>query len=125
MTYDYIKELKDKRKITNQQLSDLSGVPLSSLTRILTGQTENPSFQSICDIVTALGGSIDEMTGIKSAEPQPVQNNPVIKLMEKVIENKDKWLFRMFVACCVVVLFVFSITIADILNGTIGFVRYG
>ena len=30
-----LKELKDKRKLTNQQLADLSGVPIGTINRIL------------------------------------------------------------------------------------------
>ena len=40
-----LKELKDKRKLTNQQLADLSGVPLGTINRILSGQTDNPAFR--------------------------------------------------------------------------------
>ena len=37
-----LKLLKEKRKLTNQQLSDLSGVPVGTINRILSGQTDNP-----------------------------------------------------------------------------------
>ena len=56
-----LKLLKEKRKLTNQQLSDLSGVPVGTINRILSGQTDNPSFQTVCDMVMAMdllhGGS--------------------------------------------------------------------
>ena len=40
-----LKLLKEKRKLTNQQLSDLSGVPVGTINRILSGQTDNPAFR--------------------------------------------------------------------------------
>lgn len=125
MIHEYLQRLKDKRKLTNQQLADLSGVPISSVQRILAGQTDNPSYQSICDLTTALGGSMDELAGIKS-EPaeQAVENTAMYKLMENIIVEKDRWIMRLFIVCCVVVGVVFAITMIDILNGAIGFVRY-
>ena len=54
-----LKLLKEKRKLTNQQLSDLSGVPVGTINRILAGQTDNPSLQTVCDMVMARHGSLD------------------------------------------------------------------
>ena len=65
-----LKLLKEKRKLTNQQLSDLSGVPVGTINRILSGQTDNPSFQTVCDMVMAMDGSLDELVGIQQEIPQ-------------------------------------------------------
>ena len=66
-----LKLLKEKRKLTNQQLSDLSGVPVGTINRILSGQTDNPSFQTVCDMVMAMDGSLDELVGIQQKMPVP------------------------------------------------------
>ena len=63
MTSDYLKALKLKKNLTNQELSDLSGVPVGTINRIMANQTDNPSFQTVCDIVIALDGSLDELAG--------------------------------------------------------------
>ena len=60
-----LKLMKEARKLTTQQLSDLSGVPVGTINRILSGQTDNPSFQTVCDLVMAMDGSLDELVGIK------------------------------------------------------------
>ena len=66
-----LKLLKEKRKLTNQQLSDLSGVPVGTINRILSGQTDNPSFQTVCDMVMAMDGSLDpRLVGIQQEIPQ-------------------------------------------------------
>lgn len=62
-----LKELKDQRKLTNQQLADLAGIPVGTINRIMAGQTDNPSFQTVCDIVMALDGSLDELVEIGRA----------------------------------------------------------
>ena len=60
MIYKKLKDLKEKSKMSNHEISELSGVPESTINRIFSGHTDNPSFQTICDIVLALDGSLDD-----------------------------------------------------------------
>lgn len=71
-----LKLLKEKRKLTNQQLSDLSGVPVGTINRILSGQTDNPSFQTVCDMVMAMDGSLDERASSKRFPRQRKRPGP-------------------------------------------------
>lgn len=66
MLTDELRKLKDEKNMTSQEISAASGVPASTVSRILSGQTDNPSFQNICDMVIAMGGSIDQLVGIAS-----------------------------------------------------------
>lgn len=120
-----LKHLKDLRKLTNQQVSDLSGVPIGTINRIMSGQTDNPSFQTVCDIVMAMDGSLDELVGIKEAtavsQEKKLANNELIHLYESMLENKEKWLHRLFVCCCCLIVVLVSIVAFDLLNPTIGF----
>lgn len=121
-----LKLLKDKRKLTNQQLSDLSGVPVGTINRILSGQTDNPSFQTVCDMVMAMEGSLDELAGIKEEEPEEqrrIANPEIIKLYENMIDYKEKWIQRLFVCCCVLTLVLIGIVAFDLMNPAIGFFR--
>lgn len=120
-----LKHLKDLRKLTNQQVSDLSGVPIGTINRIMSGQTDNPSFQTVCDIVMAMDGSLDELVGIKEAtsvsQEKKLANNELIHLYESMLENKERWLHRLFVCCCCLIVVLVSIVAFDLLNPTIGF----
>lgn len=62
--------LKEKHGLTNQQISDASGVPLGTVSGIFSGQTARPAFQDIVAILTAMEESVDEFCGI--AAPRPV-----------------------------------------------------
>ena len=120
-----LKELKDQRKLTNQQLSDLSGVPVGTINRILSGQTDNPSFQTVCDMVMAMGGSLDELAGIQTpggGEPSP-PGEDLIRLYERTIEGKEKWLYRLFFLCCVLVAVLLGVLIYDLTHPMVGFFR--
>ena len=50
-----LEELKAQKGLTNQQIADLSGVPLSTVTRVFNGQTDNPNIQTLEDIVKGMG----------------------------------------------------------------------
>ena len=120
-----LKELKDQRKLTNQQLSDLSGVPVGTINRIMAGQTDNPSFQTVCDMVMAMGGSLDELAGIQTpggGEPSP-PGEDLIPLYERTIEGKEKWLYRLFFLCCVLVAVLLGVLIYDLTHPMVGFFR--
>ena len=120
-----LKELKDQRKLTNQQLSDLSGVPVGTINRIMAGQTDNPSFQTVCDMVMAMGGSLDELAGIQTpggGEPSP-PGEDLIRLYERTIEGKEKWLYRLFFLCCVLVAVLLGVLIYDLTHPMVGIFR--
>lgn len=70
---DTLKGMKNERNLTLQQISDASGVPVSTVNRILNGQTENPSFRDIAAIVAALDGSLDALTGLQKIDPASCQ----------------------------------------------------
>lgn len=61
MKAETLKKLKDESKLTTKQISEKSGIPESTISRILSGQTDNPSFDSIYAIVKAMGGSLDSV----------------------------------------------------------------
>lgn len=63
-------ELKDERKLTNQQISDGSGVPLGSVSGIFSGQTTRPAFQDVVDILGFFGVSVDDFLGL-APKPNP------------------------------------------------------
>lgn len=63
-----LKNMKSEQNLTLQQISSASGVPLSTVNRILSGQTENPSFRDVAAIVAAMVGSLDAITGLQKLE---------------------------------------------------------
>lgn len=124
-----LKLMKEARKLTTQQLSDLSGVPVGTINRILSGQTDNPSFQTVCDLVMAMDGSLDELVGIKDlptegGEKQARASKELLALYETMIASKNQWLHRLFVCCCVMVLVLIFLLIYDLTNPAVGFFRH-
>ena len=138
-----LKNMKSEQNLTLQQISSASGVPLSTVNRILSGQTENPSFRDVAAIVAAMDGSLDAITGLQKLESENGQlllsmQNYYAKTLDatrqqymRELENKDKqyrdiltdknrWLRRMFF-CLIGMLAVISfLLIVDFINPTIG-----
>jgi len=54
-----IKELKSKKKMTTERLAELSGVPLGTLTKILSAVSDSVKLSNIVAIAEALGVSLD------------------------------------------------------------------
>lgn len=145
-----LKEMKSKSNLSNQQIADISATPLSTVTKILSGETESPSFFTVCGIVRTLGGSVDEMIGIPIDSDKRSQKPTEYEIMlcekQKEIErltelherelanvraDKDSELMNVRKSKRLLAIW-FSITLAfvimllaiDILNGNIGFIRY-
>lgn len=123
MKAEILKKLKDESKLTTKQISEKNGIPESTISRILSGQTDNPSFDSIYAIVKAMGGSLDSVfeNDIKTNNDD---TSPLIKLYEKVISEKNWYIKLLIILCGILILSLILIIIIDVLNGTVGFVRY-
>ena len=62
---DRIKQLKSSRKITNDKLSEMTGIPLGTLSKLLAGINDSPKLTNIVAISRALDCSLDWLiTGV-------------------------------------------------------------
>lgn len=123
---DQLTELKDRGSLTIQDIAQLSNVPEGTVKKIFSGATENPSFQAVCKIVAVLGGSVDELVGIK-----PVSKDDTVYISQELIDSykrhindKAKWMRIFFKALCIVVGFIMVVLLFDLFNGGIGYIRY-
>ncbi|MGM9634874.1 MAG: helix-turn-helix domain-containing protein [Candidatus Avispirillum sp.] len=123
MKNEYLKELKENCKLTTKQISGMSGIPESTISRILSGQTDNPTFDSVCAIVKAMGGSLDKLCGTQT-DSVSEDLSSLHALYEKVIAEKNWYLKLLIGICCILVAVLVFILIFDIANGSVGFVRY-
>jgi len=60
-----IKELRQKYKITQDKLSKKADIPYSTLAKLESGYTPNPSMETLIKIADAFGIGLDELTGRK------------------------------------------------------------
>ena len=107
-----LKEMKEKAGLSNKELAELSGVSLPTVNRIMSGQTDIPNYQTVCDLVMAMGGSLDELAGIRR-DPQPQAETASNEMYISLIREKDRWIKRLFVISCTLVAVLLGLLIFD------------
>lgn len=65
-------EMKNDAGLSNRKLAALSGVPEGTVNKILSGNTANPSLDSVEAMVRAMGRSMDEIFG-EPETPEQIQ----------------------------------------------------
>ena len=88
VTYiDRIKQLKSLNKITNERLSEMTGIPLGTLSKMMAGISDSPKLSNIIAICDALGCSLDY---IVSGKPENDNNYKLSGSEIHMIENYRK-----------------------------------
>lgn len=94
--------LKDKSGMTTKQIADKCDIPESTVTRIFSGKTPNPTIITVMAMTKAMGGGaadiFDDNAQVNTmpAVPQSVltdverKNLEIIELYKDIIKSKDK-----------------------------------
>lgn len=61
MWLDNLKELKKQTKMSSKKIAEMTNLPERTVTRIFSGDTDNPYVDTLHRIVTVLGGSLDDI----------------------------------------------------------------
>ena len=135
-----MKKVKEEKHLTIADIAVLSNIPTATVTRVFNGATPNPTFETISAIGMALGMSLDEIAGIRSADEEPIPSRVEmtlnsyadllaekdLRIMEKneAIANLHKEKTRILFCFLFFVVFVFLLFAIDIFNGHWGYLRY-
>lgn len=123
MKTENLKKLKDQCKLTTKQISDLSGIPESTISRILSGQTDNPTFDNVCAIVKAMGGSLDSIAEVQK-DSDTEDEKSVSEIYKRIVKEKNGYIKLLITICCALVAVLIFLIIYDAASSTIGFIRY-
>lgn len=91
MTILEIKKIMKRQKVTYEELSRESNIPLNTIKKIFSGKTQNPRIDTMRAIENALGVSSD---GIFTAEDYANGIRDTIKVAVTPIEDDLLYLFR-------------------------------
>lgn len=112
MLKEDLNELKDKRRMTLQDIADKSGVPLSTVKKIFNGNTRDPGYLSLKPILDVL-----------QEDKIETKSNDTTDLYERMIKHKNKWIkFLTILSVSLAVLFV-ALLIYDLCDLRVGFIR--
>ena len=124
MISDKLREKKEESGLTIQQIADLCHIPASTVSRILSGQTESPGFQTVLDIAHCLGCSLGDLDDQEPEEKDQKDKDALIALYERGLAKKNKWIVRVTVICVVELAVLAFLLIYDAINPSIGFFQY-
>ena len=79
-TKEYILALKEAGKFTFEDISNQSGIPVSTIKNICSGKTLESGFDTIAKIVITLGGDLNEIVGYE--KKKEIQVNSTVSLKE-------------------------------------------
>ena len=77
---EYILALKTTGNFSYEDIANQSGIPLQTVRNILSGKTPDARFGTITRLVTALGGSLDELVGYE--KKKEIEVNSMVSLKE-------------------------------------------
>lgn len=79
MWLENIKELKRMKGMSVKQIAEATKLPERTVTRIFSGDTDNPYVDTLHRIVTVLGGSLDDI----------LADTKVVVATESIVELKE------------------------------------
>lgn len=120
-----IKELKEKSGLTAKELADAAGVSTSSLNKVLSGETANPSFQMVADIAAVCGASLDEIAGLTERLPPESfsVSRELVESYKNTIYRQHRWLRVFFISLATLMAAVVAMLVIDLFNGSVGWVQ--
>ena len=148
---DRLKQIKAEKKLTNKDISALSNIPESTITRMFNGSTAGPSIDTFFPVAIAMGVSLDELVGLRQSDAPPldapIENTLVsyaelLKERDERLKEKDeliaslkeaynkelklrrKILFAAGTVMSLLLIVVIMLIILDISVGHMGYIRY-
>lgn len=109
LLYEHLRAMKDASNMTAQQIADKSSVPVATVNRVLQGLTENPGFDTVCKLVKAMGGSLNDLDEDRVCEPEGLT-----QLYERGLEYRNKKIRRLERTITIIAVFTFLVMAAVI-----------
>lgn len=88
----YLNAMKDKNNLTQQQLADMTGIPVGTLPRYFGALDDDAAnFEVVRKLLVAMHGSLDELAGIplRQAEHDESAYKAVVAGLEARLDEKN------------------------------------
>ena len=128
-----LRVLKDKSGLTTKQIAEKCDIPESTVTRIFSGKTPNPTIITVMAMTKAMGGQaadiFDDNAQVNTAPtvPQSVLNEveqknlEIVELYERIIKTKDKYIRFLAGALISIAVLIIILLFLDLLVLDIGY----
>jgi len=86
-----VKTLKKEKNLTNEQLAIKSGVPIGTLSKILSGNTKDPSISTIIKVAECLNTSADYLIFGEHIKNQVILSNDELQIVKDYSLLSNGW----------------------------------
>ena len=142
--FEKLKMIKEEKGLSNADIARVGNLPLPTVTRVFSGQTPNPSIETLIGIAVGMGISLDELVGLKQPDAPPIaspiektlnsyadllgeKDNRIKELKEEVArERREKYKIGGVLFCLIIFIVIVAMVLVgfDLLNGEVGHFRY-
>lgn len=110
---------KDELHLGIQQITDMTDLPTSTVSKFFSDTSKSPSIYTAGPICRVLGVDLNEYFGITPADPESARTeNERLKaqaeIFERVIAAKNRWIRALAIALGVVLLGIIAVLIYDL-----------
>lgn len=127
MVWEKVCCLQTESGVSYAEISKKSGVPLTTVKRFFRGETKNPGFFQVCQIINALGGSVDDLLELGD-RPQKVTYSPAderfCQQLLKDLSYERQLRRRSMIAFVILCALVMLMMMLDIISPQLGYIRY-
>lgn len=126
IVWERVSALKEEQGKSLAQIAEESRVPVTTVKRFFSGETKNPGFMSLCQIIYSLGGSVDEVLEIdrEKQEAHVEADSKYSRQLERDLLYERKSKYRVWVSFLVLVAINIGMLLFDLLNPYVGYIRY-
>ena len=136
MVRDYLVSLKNKGNFSWTDLSEMSGLPDTTIRKIFSGETADPRFETVVRLVSAMGGSLDDILGKK--EEEKIEINAILALKDtyelrisemklsssELISSLRKDKKCLAIVSVSLLIFLLAFIVVDFFMSSVGWIRY-
>lgn len=144
-TAEKLCRIRAKHKVTNQQIADMTGIPIGTISGMMSGQITSPNFNAVCTILETFNEDIPSFyRGDETSAPQPKPQVDHIELLDRVqakaeniateaitramtgtlVERSEKRERRSMMLNVFFIVLIVFVLVWDITHPDMGYVRY-
>lgn len=135
---DKLAEYRQNSGLSLEDIAEQTGLSVSSISRVYSGSTTNPTIDTLSSIIAVTGGSLDEVCGIATATPPDgftqldmdilalfaKSQNRTQAALQAHIHSLRKLMRYSLIANVAFVALIIFVLIFDLTHPTMGWVQY-
>jgi transcriptional regulator with XRE-family HTH domain len=90
MIQNYLQTLQNRSKMTLQEISEKSGIAITTVKNLYSGLTTNPGINTLGPVIQVQGGSLDELYGLHRPDDRSPSDYLTAAYEERIARIKEE-----------------------------------